>query len=170
MCGITGFWSTKTLDEHPVELLNRMGGTLLHRGPDDSGVFYDSGSGLGFSFRRLSIIDLSAEGHQPMASASGRYTIIFNGEVYNYEDIRSEMGTQAWRGHSDTEVMLAAIERWGLEPAVQRFVGMFAFALWDSFERRLHLVPHHPDAGRSSGALHAQSAEHQRRVRGGRLG
>jgi asparagine synthase (glutamine-hydrolysing) len=140
MCGIAGFWLKKTLTEDPVELLNRMGNTLAHRGPDDSGTFFDDGSGLGFSFRRLSIIDLSAEGHQPMASASGRYHIIFNGEVYNYEEIRAELGSQAWRGHSDTEVMLAAVERWGLDAAVQRFVGMFAFALWDSFEQRLHLV------------------------------
>jgi asparagine synthase (glutamine-hydrolysing) len=140
MCGITGFWSTRALDEHPPELLNRMGTTLSHRGPDDSGVFFESGSGLGLSFRRLSIIDLSAEGHQPMASSSGRYIIIFNGEVYNFEEIRAELGTQTWRGHSDTEVMLAAIERWGLEAAVKHFVGMFAFALWDRHEHRLHLV------------------------------
>ncbi|HET9837185.1 MAG TPA: asparagine synthase (glutamine-hydrolyzing) [Candidatus Angelobacter sp.] len=140
MCGIAGFWSTKTFDVHPVEVLNRMGQTLTHRGPDDSGVFYENGSGLGLSFRRLSIIDLSAEGHQPMASASGRFIIIFNGEVYNFEEIRAELGTHAWRGHSDTEVMLAAIERWGLEAAVKRFVGMFALALWDRDERRLHLV------------------------------
>ena len=140
MCGIAGFWLRKTLAEHPVELLNRMGNALAHRGPDDSGVFYDDNAGLGLSFRRLSIIDLSVEGHQPMASASGRYTIIFNGEVYNFKEIRTELGTHAWRGHSDTEVMLAAIERWGLNVAVQRFVGMFAFALWDSFDQRLHLV------------------------------
>ena len=117
-----------------------MGQTLSHRGPDDAGIFYDEGAGLGFSFRRLSIIDLSAEGHQPMASASGRFVIIFNGEVYNFEEIRAELGSHPWRGHSDTEVMLEAIERWGLEAAVRRFVGMFAFALWDREERRLHLV------------------------------
>ena len=140
MCGIAGFWLKKTLAEDPVELLNRMGNALAHRGPDDSGVFYDDNAGLGLSFRRLSIIDLSVEGHQPMASASGRYTIIFNGEVYNFKEIRTELGTHAWRGHSDTEVMLAAIERWGLNVAVQRFVGMFAFALWDRFDQRLHLV------------------------------
>ncbi len=140
MCGITGFWTRKTVDEHPVELLNRMAATLAHRGPDDSGVFYDNGAGLGLAFRRLSIIDLSAEGHQPMASASGRYVIIFNGEVYNFEEIRAELGAHAWRGHSDTEVMLEAMERWGLEAAVKRFVGMFALALWDRHERRLHLV------------------------------
>lgn len=140
MCGITGFWAQKTLAESPIEILSRMGAALAHRGPDDSGIFFDDQAGLGLSFRRLSIIDLSAEGHQPMVSASGRYRIIFNGEVYNFEEIRAELGAQAWRGHSDTEVMLAAIERWGLESAVQRFVGMFAFALWDSAERRLYLV------------------------------
>ncbi len=140
MCGIAGFWSRKTLAEPPVELLNRMGSALVHRGPDDAGTFFDSNAGLGFSFRRLSIIDLSSEGRQPMASASGRYRIIFNGEVYNFEEIRAELGDHLWRGHSDTEVMLAAFERWGLAAAVRRFVGMFAFALWDSFEQRLHLV------------------------------
>jgi asparagine synthase (glutamine-hydrolysing) len=140
MCGIAGFWLRKDTGPEPIELLRCMGNTLAHRGPDDSGTFFDKSAGLGLSFRRLSIIDLTAEGHQPMVSASGRYTIIFNGEVYNYEAIRAELGTQQWRGHSDTEVMLAAIERWGLEAAIRRFVGMFAFALWDSFERRLHLV------------------------------
>lgn len=140
MCGIAGFWLRKETGREPTELLRCMGNTLAHRGPDDSGIFFDKNAGLGLSFRRLSIIDLTAEGRQPMVSASSRYTIIFNGEVYNYEAIRAELGPQQWRGHSDTEVMLAAIERWGLEAAVRRFVGMFAFALWDGFERRLHLV------------------------------
>src|SRR5262245_12199711 len=140
MCGIAGFWSTKTIENDPVELLERMASALAHRGPDDSGTFYDGGAGLGLAFRRLSIIDVSTEGHQPMTSASGRYTIIFNGEVYNFEEIRKELGALSWRGHSDTEVMLEAIERWGLEPAVQRFVGMFALALWDRQARRLFLV------------------------------
>jgi len=140
MCGIAGFWLRTETGNEPADLLERMGNTLAHRGPDDSGIFFDKNAGLGLSFRRLSILDLTAEGRQPMISASGRYTIIFNGEVYNHEAIRAELGPQQWRGHSDTEVMLAAIERWGLEAAVRRFVGMFAFALWDSFERRLHLV------------------------------
>jgi asparagine synthase (glutamine-hydrolysing) len=140
MCGIAGFWNTKTIEDHPAELLDRMASTLTHRGPDDSGVFYDSNAGLGLAFRRLSIIDISAEGHQPMTSASGRYVIVFNGEVYNFEEIRAELGAHSWRGHSDTEVMLEAIERWGLESAVQRFVGMFAFAVWDKHEHRLFLV------------------------------
>jgi asparagine synthase (glutamine-hydrolysing) len=140
MCGIAGFWQSKAVDDHPHDLLTRMACTLAHRGPDDSGIFFDSAAGLGFAFRRLAIIDLSPEGHQPMVSASGRYTIVFNGEIYNYEEIRQELGPQSWRGHSDTEVMLAAFERWGLVSALKRFVGMFAFALWDRRERRFHLV------------------------------
>jgi asparagine synthase (glutamine-hydrolysing) len=140
MCGIAGFWQTKRRAEDPLEVLNRMGAVLAHRGPDDSGTFHDGTTGMGLAFRRLSILDLSPEGHQPMFSASGRYIIVFNGEVYNFEEIRTELGAQHWRGHSDTEVMLEAIERWGLEPAVQRFVGMFAFALWDRQESMLYLV------------------------------
>ncbi len=140
MCGIAGFWQSSPTVEAPLDVLERMGSTLAHRGPDDSGTFYDERAGVGFAFRRLSIIDLSPEGHQPMASATGRYTIVFNGEVYNFEKVRAELGEKHWRGHSDTEVMLAAIERWGLEAAVTRFVGMFAFALWDRDEQKLHLV------------------------------
>jgi asparagine synthase (glutamine-hydrolysing) len=123
-----------------VETLDHMGAALAHRGPDDSGTFHDSATGIGLAFRRLSIIDLSPEGHQPMYSASGRYVIIFNGEVYNFEEIRTELGARQWRGHSDTEVMLAAIEQWGVESALRRFVGMFALALWDREERKLYLV------------------------------
>ncbi|MGC2742049.1 MAG: asparagine synthase (glutamine-hydrolyzing) [Candidatus Angelobacter sp.] len=141
MCGIAGFWQTKRQAEIPAETLLRMGTALKHRGPDDSGVFYDDSTGLGLAHRRLSILDLSPAGHQPMTSHSGRYLIIFNGEVYNFEEIRRELGTDhAWKGHSDTEVMLEAFERWGLEAAVKRFIGMFAFALWDRRERKLYLV------------------------------
>jgi asparagine synthase (glutamine-hydrolysing) len=140
MCGIAGYWQTKRRPEDSLELLNQMGATLTHRGPDDSGTFHDGVAGIGLAFRRLSIIDLSPEGHQPMFSASGRYVIIFNGEVYNFEEIRAELGVRPWRGHSDTEVMLAAFERWGVESSVKRFVGMFALALWDRQERKLHLV------------------------------
>jgi len=140
MCGITGYWDTKSIREHPHELLDRMGAALAHRGPDDSGVFHDPGTGIGLAFRRLSILDLSAEGHQPMFSASGRYVIVFNGEVYNFEDLRADLSPHQWRGRSDTEAMLEAFERWKVEAAVQRFVGMFAFALWDRQERKLHLV------------------------------
>ena len=141
MCGIAGFWQTKRQAEIPAEILLRMGNALKHRGPDDSGVFYDDSTGVGLVHRRLSILDLSPAGHQPMASHSERYLIIFNGEVYNFDEIRKELGTgHAWRGHSDTEVMLEAFERWGVEASVQRFVGMFAFALWDHSERKLFLV------------------------------
>jgi asparagine synthase (glutamine-hydrolysing) len=141
MCGIAGFWQTKRQAEIPAEILLRMGTALKHRGPDDSGVFYDDSTGVGLVHRRLSILDLSPAGHQPMASHSGRYLIIFNGEIYNFEEIRSELSPgHAWRGHSDTEVMLEAFERWGVEAAVKRFVGMFAFALWDRSERKLYLV------------------------------
>jgi asparagine synthase (glutamine-hydrolysing) len=140
MCGIAGYWDSSGTLENPKEVLQRMGAALAHRGPDDSGFFHDDKAGLGLAFRRLSILDLSAEGHQPMSSASGRYVIVFNGEVYNFEEIRAELGTHQWRGRSDTEVMLEAFERWNVDGAVQHFVGMFAFALWDRQERKLHLV------------------------------
>jgi asparagine synthase (glutamine-hydrolysing) len=140
MCGIAGFWLSKPASEPAPEILERMAGALEHRGPDDVGYLFEPGAGIGLAHRRLSILDLSAEGHQPMDSASGRYAIIFNGEVYNFQEIAAELGAQCWRGHSDTEVMLEAIERWGLEAAIQRFVGMFAFALWDRQDRELHLV------------------------------
>lgn len=121
-----------------------MAARLAHRGPDDSGVWSDVEAGIALGFRRLSIIDVSPAGHQPMQSVSGRYTIVFNGEVYNFASIRKELERAGlapeWRGHSDTEVILAALEAWGLDETVKRFVGMFAFAVWDSRERRLHLV------------------------------
>lgn len=140
MCGIAGFWSSPGNQRDMLVLLREMTDALQHRGPDDEGQWADASSGIALGQRRLSIIDLSPLGHQPMCSESGRYWTIFNGEVYNYLELRKELPGVAWRGNSDTEVMLAAIERWGLERAVQRFVGMFAFALWDTRERLLHLV------------------------------
>jgi asparagine synthase (glutamine-hydrolysing) len=140
MCGIAGFWSSPGNQREMLVLVREMTNALQHRGPDDAGQWADASSGIALGQRRLSILDLSPLGHQPMCSESGRYWTIFNGEVYNYRELRKELPGVAWRGHSDTEVMLAAIERWGLERAVQRFVGMFAFALWDTRERLLHLV------------------------------
>jgi asparagine synthase (glutamine-hydrolysing) len=142
MCGITGFYSAGTQNrEALIELSSRMATTLLHRGPDDAGVWVDERSGVGLGFRRLSIIDLSAEGRQPMHSADRRYTIIFNGEIYNFLELRAELIRlgHGFRGHSDTEVLLAGIAEWGVEPAIQRSNGMFAFALWDSYEHQLYL-------------------------------
>ena len=136
MCGIAGLRSFEGATVEPIALAMAL--CLAHRGPDDSGTFADGALALGF--RRLSIIDLTPAGAQPMASASGRYVIVFNGEVYNSTRLRGELPSQTWRGHSDTEVMLACIEAWGLERAVGRFIGMFAFALWDRTERKLTLV------------------------------
>jgi asparagine synthase (glutamine-hydrolysing) len=140
MCGIAGFWDGRRRSRDPRAVLERMTKSLAHRGPDDQGCWFDPDTGVGLGHRRLSIVDLSPEGHQPMFSVSGRFAIVFNGEVYNHRQIRQELKTIPWRGHSDTEVMLAAIEQWGLVPAVKRFVGMFAFALWDREQGTLSLV------------------------------
>jgi len=145
MCGIAGIFSPNSHSGHDLAgLCERMTGTLRHRGPDDGGVWEDPESGVALGHRRLAIIDLTSEGHQPMASECGRYVIVFNGEVYNHVQLRKELEDAGiapnFRGHSDTEVMLAAIVAWGLEPAVARFIGMFAFALWDRKERVLSLV------------------------------
>lgn len=144
MCGITGLWDSRARCSRAeaASTLRAMAQALVHRGPDDEGYFQDDAAGVGFGFRRLSIIDLSHEGHQPMVSPGGRYVIVFNGEVYNHRELRPELERAgvAFRGHSDTEVMLAAIEQWGLAEAVRRFNGMFAFALWDRQEQLLTLV------------------------------
>lgn len=119
-----------------------MSDSIRHRGPDDSGAFIDAETGIALGFRRLAILDLSPTGHQPMHSADGRYVMVFNGEIYNFASLRDELLAlgHSFRGTSDTEIMLAAIRQWGLCPAVQRFNGMFAFALWDQRERTLSLV------------------------------
>ncbi len=140
MCGIAGVLNYRGSETN--RLVSEMIGAIRYRGPDDSGVWCDERVGVGLGHARLSILDLSPEGHQPMLSSSGRYALSYNGEVYNFAELRSELEIAGakFRGHSDTEVMLAAFEVWGLERAVRRFVGMFAFALWDRERRTLTLV------------------------------
>lgn len=143
MCGITGFWDTSR-QKSALEMqaiAQKMSDALLHRGPDDGGAWVDAAAGIALGHRRLAIVDLSPQGHQPMVSANGRYIIVFNGEIYNFLDLRRELERlgHRFRGGSDTEVMLAAFTEWGLQQAVQQFNGMFAFALWDCQERVLHL-------------------------------
>lgn len=141
MCGIAGFLSSGAT--RPDEgTLRAMGDALAHRGPDASGTFLSPDGRVGLSHRRLSILDLSPTGAQPMFSADGSLVLSFNGEVYNFREIRAELEGKghAFRGGSDTEVMLAAFREWGVDAAVRRFIGMFAFALWDSGRQKLYLV------------------------------
>ncbi|MBT1070604.1 asparagine synthase (glutamine-hydrolyzing) [Pelotalea chapellei] len=134
MCGISGYLGSGTYYQ-AIEVLKKMGRAIAHRGPDDSGEWFDSNQGIGLSHRRLSIVDLSPAGHQPMISASGRYVFAFNGEIYNHLFLRKslEEGGLApnWQGHSDTETLLAGFDVWGIQDTVIRAVGMFAFAVWD---------------------------------------
>ena len=145
MCGVVGFMdvSHHLNSDELAATVTRLTNTLTHRGPDDFGVWVDADVGLALGHRRLSIIDLSPCGHQPMDSADGRYVTVFNGEIYNFRDIRRQLEAQqsiAFRGHSDTEVALAAISRWGVAGALERFNGMFAIAIWDRRERVLYLA------------------------------
>jgi len=141
MCGIAGILQPHQLNGNAHAVLRAMTDTLRHRGPDDSGVWMDEKAGIAMGHRRLSILDLSPAGHQPMVSGDGRYVITFNGEIYNFQALRRELESlqHVFHGHSDTEVLLAAVSQWGLEKAVERFNGMFAFALWDRQARTLSL-------------------------------
>jgi len=143
MCGIAGLLASVAVD-NGAAYVGTMLAALVHRGPDDTGIWSGDSEGVVLGHRRLAILDLSAAGHQPMPSASGRYQVAYNGEIYNFEAIRQDLESAKlapqWRGHSDTEVLLAAIEAWGLEPTLQRLVGMFAIALWDRSERSLTLA------------------------------
>jgi asparagine synthase (glutamine-hydrolysing) len=140
MCGITGFLTPGGAPE--TDALAAMTDALAHRGPDDSGLWLDPRAGVALGHTRLAVVDLSPQGHQPMESASGRYVVAYNGEVYNHGKLRTELSSAgaAFRGRSDTEVLLAAVETWGPEATLERLVGMFAFALWDREGARLFLA------------------------------
>ena len=146
MCGLVGFWRPGGAFADELEAsASTMAWAIRHRGPDDFGVWSDPSAGLALAHQRLAVLDLSPAGHQPMHSASGRYVIAFNGEIYNHCALREQLeGSGAlkrpWRGHSDTETLLAAIEAWGLTLALERSAGMFSLALWDRAERRLQLA------------------------------
>ena len=145
MCGFAGFLIAGGEAPGSLEAVaTGMALAIQHRGPDDAGAWADAPAGIAFGHRRLSIVDLSPAGHQPMVSACGRFVIAFNGEIYNHLELRAELAltaaAPAWRGHSDTETLLAAIEHWGVETTLEKTVGMFAIALWDVRERTLHLA------------------------------
>lgn len=144
MCGFAGFRSSASTSRRPEEIARAMADRLAHRGPDDAGTWVDQDCGIALAHRRLSILDLSSAGHQPMHSESGRYALVFNGEIYNHLQLRQQLASGGrlleWRGHSDTETLLACIEAWGLERTLQASVGMFAIALWDRTHRVLQLA------------------------------
>lgn len=142
MCGITGYWSPGAR-VHP-DTIHRMTDRIAHRGPDAAGVWLDEAAGLALGHRRLSILDLSPAGAQPMVSVDGRLVLVYNGEVYNHRSLRAEVEATGWsfgwRGHSDTETLLAALQLWGVAATLPRLNGMFAFALWDRSARCLTLA------------------------------
>jgi len=144
MCGIAGFIDGATCGsrEELRSVAECMACALRHRGPDAGGVWVDTTAGVALAHRRLSILDLSPAGAQPMTSEGDRYVIVFNGEIYNFRQLRDELVQRGhhFRGSSDTEVILAAVAEWGLANSLARFNGMFAFALWDGVSRRLYLA------------------------------
>ena len=143
MCGIAGFLQLKAeIDQPLAQVAQTMAYTLTHRGPDDSGAWADEAAGIALGHRRLSIIDLSAAGHQPMLSANGRFVVSYNGEIYNHGDLRKELEAQgaAFRGHSDTEVIVEGFARWGIAETLARLIGMFGMAVWDRETRSLTLI------------------------------
>lgn len=146
MCGIAGYLDPllSVNDSDAACIIQRMSRTIVHRGPDDGGCFTDAVNGIALTNRRLAVVDLSPHGRQPMRSACGRYVLVFNGEIYNHRDLRSDLiqagGASHFQGHSDTETLLEAAVFWGLKEALRRSVGMFALALWDSHQRVLTLA------------------------------
>ena len=137
MCGIVGAWR-EGCDLSDAVLRARE--QLRQRGPDDSGLWGDSTAGITLGHTRLAVLDLSQAGHQPMSSASGRLHMVYNGEIYNHAELRERLPRSDWRGHSDSETLLAAFSAWGLERTLKACVGMFALALFDSIERKLYLA------------------------------
>ena len=146
VCGFVGLLDPAGFDDTRAasQLVAAMRDQLVHRGPDGAGLWLDAAAGVALGFRRLSIVDLSEAGHQPMASLDGRYVLMLNGELYNVQQIRAEieavLGQVSWRGHSDTEVLVEAVALWGLEPTLQRANGMFALAVWNRSEQILQLA------------------------------
>jgi len=138
MCGIVGLWCAR--QKINPEVLLEMRETMKHRGPDDTGIFIDKKSNLGLAQRRLSIIDLSEKGHQPMGSEDGTLWLTYNGEVYNFKEIKKELEKKGYRfrGNSDTEVVLKSFQEWGIN-CVDKFRGMFSFAVWDQKKEKLYL-------------------------------
>src|SRR5579871_4436772 len=136
MCGITGFLNCdrSNSDAELHAIATRMANTLQHRGPDSMGIWTDAREGIAFGHKRLAIVDLSPNGHQPMHSACGRFCVTYNGEIYNHAELRQTLEGRGhhFRGHSDTEILLAAVTEWGVDEAVRRFNGMFAFGIWDA--------------------------------------
>src|SRR5580658_8914366 len=138
MCGITGMWERRRGARTDVAaIVQAMTETLVYRGPDAGDVWLDREAGLALGHRRLSIVDLSPAGAQPMASSCGRFVISYNGEVYNADELRPELEAagRKFRGHCDTEVIVEGAAVWGVEATVKRLIGMFAMALWDRQER-----------------------------------
>ncbi len=142
MCGIAGFILSKSISLDELKSISgSMASVIQSRGPDDYGTWVNDSKNLAFSHRRLSILDLSSGGHQPMASNSNRYVICYNGEVYNHEDLREYLPRDfPWRGHSDTETILEIIELFGIHKALTLFVGMFAISVWDKKYSKLYLA------------------------------
>ena len=143
MCGIAGVMNLAAGSREQLECnALAMADRLAHRGPDDHGIWSDTDAGIALTHRRLSIVDLSPAGHQPMVSADGRFIITYNGEIYNFQELRPELEERGikFRGHSDTEVMLEAFAAYGIEATVKRLIGMFTIGVWDRRERTLKLV------------------------------
>jgi len=140
MCGFSGVLSRVNWSGKAEKLLPAMCDSITHRGPNGKGIWFDAKEGIGFAHTRLAIVDLSPAGHQPMISPEGRYVIAFNGEIYNHLTLREQLKIDQWRGHSDTETLLACFDVWGMEHTIERCVGMFAFALWDKQSQTLILA------------------------------